>query len=72
MKTVLLYIFLFTTFISYCQNLSKINRDSLNQYNSEGRKTGYWIQLLDKKWNPTKKGKKPFFLVMFIMKMGKI
>ena len=71
MKNILIIIFLFIAFGLYSQDLSEINTDTLNQYNDKGKKTGYWIQLLNKNWNPTKKEEKAVFFSYVYYENGK-
>ncbi len=47
---IFIYFFVSLIFIENieCQTLREINKDTLNQYNESGKKSGYWIELLNK------------------------
>ncbi len=58
-----LNLILFHLIPSICQDYSCINNiDTLNKYDENGKKTGYWSEFLNKKFRPTRKENKAVFL----------
>ena len=45
----------------FSQTLNEIRMDTLNQFDSKGKKNGYWIELINQKLEPIKKKKKASF-----------
>jgi|AntAceMinimDraft_17_1070374.scaffolds.fasta_scaffold25567_2 hypothetical protein len=54
---IFIYFFISLIFIENIEGqiLREINKDTLNQYNESGQKSGYWIELLNKSLIPVKK-----------------
>jgi hypothetical protein len=61
-------VFVVILILGYAQNVTEINSDTLNRFNKNGKKHGYWVELLNKKFHPVKKEKDAsyFWYVLYL------